>query len=659
MPIQRLLTFIAFTWLLEVALTSHAGGPLVVDFGDPVLWPSNIGTITYSIDRGRLGSLSNYQALSLVNDAFRTWQDISTSWIQFSRSSASLYPADIDSGNYTAFLNQLADNVNPIIFDDDGEIIDLELGSGAKEHILGLTSVISQSGYIIQARALYNGYFIEAYDMTDDEITATMLHETGHMFGLDHTQHSRHIAYDNVDLLNEYVPIMFPTTVGDRDTRTQLTMDDRITISNLYPTTYHKNSTGKISGTVRRNSQDVPGVNVIAIDANNPLENVMATTTGLYDLYWGTYTIEGLPPGTYQVMAEAIDPSFTETSSVGQYAQSARAFSFRNPIRTEYYNQNDSGDEGRSAVTLVTVKQANTVSNVDINVDPDNQPTDELQTFLLGIGTVANGAVLGSNGYSINYVLAPSGGETRLELEFDFSRSISYIIKVRWEIDGEPWGVERYNGSGSQRTIDIGSGSSIPLSRTRYFINVQNTSSTDVSFTITTTAQSTAPTPTQTYTPTRTPTPTNTPTPTRTPTGIRTPTQTPTISNTPAPSSTETPTPTPTSTPEGTPTPTPFPADMGKDGVVNAIDLLQFAQDWQKESFRRSFWPSDLVQNRPLIIDQLDLLVLIQKYKEQKRRQFGDMIPTGKATSSSVPSSRWFLWESWAWPPESKIPPEP
>ncbi len=655
MSIQRILILIGTIGLLTAAPRAQAGGPLVVNFGAPVVWPTSSGTIYYQIDKGRLGSLSNYQASSLVNESFRTWQNVSTAWIKFSKSSRSLYYTDIDDRNYFTFLEQVDDGVNSIIFDDDGEILDLVLGEGSKDHILGLTSVMSNSNDIVSSRAIYNGYFIEMYGLSDGEVLTTMLHETGHMFGLDHAQHSRHLAYDNVDLLNEFVPIMFPTMISSNDDRSELTVDDILSLSNLYPTTYHRNSTGKISGTVSRGALGVPGVNVIAREVDNPLENISTTTTGLYDLYRGTYTLEGLSPGTYEIVAEAIDSNFYETSSVGQYAESLRHYSFQNPVRTEYYNENDAGDEGRSTASFVTVSNLKTVENIDINVDSGSQPDDEKQTYLLGIETEAAGGVLGSNGFSVDYVLSPFGDEKRIELDIDFSRTISYIIKVRWEEDGG-WEVDRYNRSGSRRIVSIGS-SSIPLNKTRYFIDIQNRSSFDVSFTINTTSSNYS-TPTRTPTSTRTPTATKTPTPTKTPTRTRTPTRTKTPTRTPTATKTPTPIRTPTPTPEGTPTPTAIPADVGRDGVVDAIDLFKFAQDWQKKSYHRTF-QSDLRRDETVQIDHSDLLILIRSYGEYRKEQLGVIDPAAGAASSSALSSQPFLWEFWAWRPESKNHPEP
>ena len=48
-------------------------------------------------------------------------------------------PVLVDVANYTQYFGRCGDGLSPIIFDDDGSIIDDIVGTGASQVILGLT----------------------------------------------------------------------------------------------------------------------------------------------------------------------------------------------------------------------------------------------------------------------------------------------------------------------------------------------------------------------------------------------------------------------------------------------------------------------------------------------------------------------------------------
>lgn len=620
---MRLLSQIIVSLLIAVGYSSKAwcGGPLIVNNGVVAVWSENNRLVSYNLDQGRLGNLSSSQALSLVASAFDAWSKVSTSTLRFSRSSQYL-PVDVTSSNYVQTLNSLADGVNPVIYDNDGEIIDDLMGNNAKDYILGFASVYTSGNSIVMARTFLNGYFISRQKQTQNDVYNTLVHEIGHICGLDHSQYSREVAFNDITSDDDVLSVMFPYSMGMAE-RKSLAPDDLAAISSLYPTTYFTNSTGAISGTVKRGSKALPGVNIIARDISDPVNKIYSTVTGTYASKSGVYTLKGLPPGDYTILAEAIDSSFTSTSSVGHYAENSSGLSFQSPVQAEYYNTSDAAQEGRSVASFVTVTKLKTLSGVDINVASQTQPTDEQTMTLLAIDSYTFGGA-GVSSTAPKYFLVPAGDEKTLTVKVAFSASTKYTIRV--QMDTRTY---TYSDTASEETIVIGSGGEIPLQNTRYIIDITNLSTSERTFTLAVSSSSAdgtptptlVPTDTPTPTPTRTPTSTRTPTPTWTPTPTRTPTRTPTPSRTPTFTRTPTFSPTPKTTPTytfvPTPTPTPLEGDVNRDGTIDARDLFSFLQDWQKLTDAAEF-STDLSQDNSQVIDRNDLAALIANFRRKE-----------------------------------------
>ncbi len=131
-------------------------------------------------------------------------------------------------------------------------------------------------------------------------IQAVATHEEGHLLGLDHSG----IAH----------AVMFP--FGDTTATGQtlgLSTDDAVGISYLYPCTSPPGtsnctakftaSTGEISGTVSLNGTGTFAAHVVAIDAATG-DVVLDGLTGPD----GSYTLVGVPPGQYNILALPLAP---------------------------------------------------------------------------------------------------------------------------------------------------------------------------------------------------------------------------------------------------------------------------------------------------------------------------------------------------------------
>lgn len=167
---QRAVSLLLCTALmLAMASAPHtgrasAGLPIAATpSGNLVCWH---GPVTYTIDQGPLGSLSNTEAVALVNELFGVWKSVPTASLDVQQSGQ--LSQDVTASSYLSTYRNRADNAHPIIFDTDGSIIDAIYGNGAHQSILGFgapawtTSSVDSSidGAISDADAVLNGAFI-------------------------------------------------------------------------------------------------------------------------------------------------------------------------------------------------------------------------------------------------------------------------------------------------------------------------------------------------------------------------------------------------------------------------------------------------------------------------------------------------------------------
>jgi hypothetical protein len=356
---------VALALAVLAVIAARAGGPLLVGGpgmaeGVPFVW--TINPLTYWTDQGSLGSLNNTAANTLVQEAFQAWQDVPTATISFSRSGA--LGADVTADNIMAVRNSIEGcgalgsiaKDRSIIYDVDGSAVAALLGEENKTTVLGFASAACassngvDSNYYLRGYAVLNGIFLDGApptpsnpEVSETGFKAVMIHEFGHMIGLDHSQINLDCMTGGPACDLDGVPTMFPVLI-DEPAMSTLATDDIAAISALYPESTFPTSTGRITGQVLFSDGQTPaqGFNVIARRVGDPLVTAVSSVSGYLftadagnPIYpWpgsdfgsrdptliGYYVLPGLLPGSYTVEVEAINNSgdhpFVDGSSVG------------------------------------------------------------------------------------------------------------------------------------------------------------------------------------------------------------------------------------------------------------------------------------------------------------------------------------------------------
>jgi len=359
--------------ILFASINAYAGGPLAVDGNTPVHYSP--ATVKLNFDIGTLGSRTNSQADALVLQAFALWNNVTTSSIALTKGND--MPVDVDGSNYSTYIpDKLQDNpavnsdsLNPVVYDNDGSIIDDLFGIGQSNYIAGFaaSTYIAGTGKYKEGFMVLNGKM----SLSDSDIVNTIAHEMGHFIGLDHSQ----LDIDNTETYpatacttksQDQYPLMYPVLCRLGNT---LHTDDIAAVSALYPSTDINSQFGQINGIfVDTNGQPVRGANIwvkntLTGDTYSIVSDYLLQNTGYFSIY--------LPPGDYTLHADAINPAFTAESSVGPYTEAPTDYSFQppNPITAVDYQGNTPG-----AVQTISIT-ANEGIHVKFVVDGSGETT--------------------------------------------------------------------------------------------------------------------------------------------------------------------------------------------------------------------------------------------------------------------------------------------
>jgi hypothetical protein len=317
------------------ARPAAASGPLLVNgAGAPLVWGA--APVPFNPDRGTLGALANAAAVANVTANFGVWTAVPTSVVTFT--DTGLLPTDVTAANFTSYIGACGDGLNPIVFDTDGSITDALFGEGARNDILGFAG--PECGTLVppiitEGSAILNGRWVDGIASPSNpeiplaDFNGVFVHEFGHYVNLDHSQVNR-LEADDADPGNDgAIATMYPFLVSGTAAAT-LALDDVVSVSRLYPAPSFASSFGRITGRVLRSdgTTHFQGAYVIARRSDDPRNLAVGMASGAFyfpaqaggppsPTLRGFFDLAGLPPGSWTVEIEAIDPAFTGGSSVG------------------------------------------------------------------------------------------------------------------------------------------------------------------------------------------------------------------------------------------------------------------------------------------------------------------------------------------------------
>jgi len=298
---------------------AQSGGPRAVDgLGQPLVW-STAAPIAYHPDAGPLGTLTNSEARAILASAFAEWASVGV--VSFTEGAA--LPGDVSGNGIPAtnpdhFLHHWrieGDGRSPVIFDQDGSVIDGLFGAGARFDILGLSGLDTPLGHcsggsnhgaacvadaecadgggicapsstIVGASLVINGLFYDGVGLpgsppdlsSPQALEAVMVHEIGHLLNLDHSVVNHELAGDGNPANDIYLPTMYPLMVEDEAALATLYPDDIAALRGLYDP---GPATTGISGVVRTPA-GIPfqGANVVLRKSKAPLATAYSAVSG-------------------------------------------------------------------------------------------------------------------------------------------------------------------------------------------------------------------------------------------------------------------------------------------------------------------------------------------------------------------------------------------
>ncbi|WP_206483754.1 hypothetical protein [Thalassotalea sp. G2M2-11] len=311
------------------------------------------------------------QANAVTAHAVKEWSNVETSTFEMTVQGTIFEKTGIADVN--------ADNVDQIYgaengygfwvnYDTDGSILESYFGV-PRSMVLGIAFpewADEETGEIIEATALMNGWFVDVSDTDGMKVGGVFTHEFGHAMNMSHSQANGHLSYMSKPWSPQYdgvpgcdgvttytsgrqsdvnnIETMFPfIDVRSNAGKAQGTVnvrDDIVNLSDLYPTADYKANYGSISGTLRtKEGVEYSGMNMVARNLDDPYQDVITQQSGNMTQGMigpdGKFTINGLTPGGRYAL-------YIETIKAGGYPTA------QTPLvsEAEYWNEAESANPG-------------------------------------------------------------------------------------------------------------------------------------------------------------------------------------------------------------------------------------------------------------------------------------------------------------------------
>lgn len=247
--------------LLSTAPSFAGGGYIITSSGAPSEW-STSSAISVHPESGTCGSFTNAEMLTKISDNLSYWTDLGEVDFDFNIVVGAL--GSVDGDNYGDYLvgvtgsdnaQALNDGYNPILFDNDGDIVAAVAGSTNRFRVLGFANPSGfSSNYtsIVDGQAVFNCRCLSGnpngdctvgastITFSEDELNFTMVHEIGHFMNLDHTQvnctgsDSDNICDDGDTSNDDYIPTMYPVSENAAQQISPI-QDDISALAGIYP----------------------------------------------------------------------------------------------------------------------------------------------------------------------------------------------------------------------------------------------------------------------------------------------------------------------------------------------------------------------------------------------------------------------------------------
>jgi len=348
-----------------VSLAFAGGGYIIDENGSPSLW-DNSAAISYHPESGICGSFTNAEMRDKLETELARWDGLSDVDLDLSQVAGAI-ATDVTSADYTTYYvgfdddgeqytTGLEDGLNPIIFDDDGEIIAEVAGNSNKFNVLGFANpsgFTSDFTEIVDGQAVINcrclagnangeccsGGLTDCANpvvFSEDETDFTIVHEFGHFLNLDHTQVNAEVIDDGDDDNDDDLATMYPISVNAAE-QISPTRDDIVALASLYPSSSFNSSTCTVTGSLLDSSgnelrcADVQAVTTDLADTVAFVSGALAPAVdnngdgdtaddGECTSDCGDFILHLLPGKTYTIKVMPIDTSFIGGSGISPCA---------------------------------------------------------------------------------------------------------------------------------------------------------------------------------------------------------------------------------------------------------------------------------------------------------------------------------------------------